>query len=94
MTNLEVVKYYVAGMEKGKTANLRIEGANGELLINYGTVLAQRLVDENGIVSYIVNETKYSRSTSSIQSLISQSIPENMIAETVTNVPMGASSLN
>lgn len=94
MKNLDVVKYYVAGIEKGKTKNLRIEGANGDLLVNYGTVLAQRVVDKNGAVSYIVNETKYSSSTSRIQSLIRQTIPTDMIEKTVTDVRMGASSLN
>jgi hypothetical protein len=93
MKNLDVVKLYVAGVEKGKTTNLRIEGHEGERLMNYNTCLAQRVVTD-GIVSYIVNETKYSRSTSAIQSMVRGAIPSHMIDKTVTGIQMGDSSLN
>lgn len=95
MKNIDVVNYYVACMKNGfKTTNVKIAGDSSELLMNYGTCLVQRLVDDNGVISYIVNETKYSRSTSAIQTMVRGAIPSNMIAKTVTDIPMGTRSLN
>lgn len=93
MKNLDVVKLYVAGAEKGKTTNLRIEGLEGERLMNYNTCLVQRVITESGLVNYIVNETRYSSSTSRIQSFVRQTIPTEMICKTVTDINMGASNL-
>lgn len=60
MKNVDVIKNFVNGSTKGKTANLYIEG---DKLFNYNTCIAQR-VDNNNM---IVNMTKYSTSTSTIQ---------------------------
>lgn len=94
MKNVDVVKHYVAGAEKGKTKNVSITGHEGERLMNYFTCLAQRLVDEKGKVSYIINATKYSQSTTDIQNMLLTSIPSNMIDKTVIDIPMGTSKLN
>ncbi len=62
MSNKEFVKKFAQGATTGKYSNLRIDGNK---LINYWTVIAERV--EGGIR---LNERKYSRSTSAIQSLI------------------------
>lgn len=91
MKNEYVVKLYVAGEEEGKSNNLRIEG---DKLFSYFTCIAQRLIDENGKVSYIVNNTKYSKSTTTIQNMVMNHIPNDLIITQLRDVDMGASSLN
>ena len=93
MKNVDVVKLFVAGVEKGKTTNVRIEGSHEEArLMNYNTCLAQRVV-KDAKVTYIVNNTKYSRSTSAIQKMIENQIPFSMIEDIVIDVPMNTRSL-
>lgn len=62
MRNKEFIKMFANGATRGQYSNLRIDG---DKLINYWTVIAERV--EGGIR---LNERKYSRSTSAIQSLI------------------------
>ena len=63
MKNIDVIKKFIAGGTSGGTKNLRIEGNR---LMNYDTCIAEREVlpshDE-----YVLNMTKYSSSTSTIQ---------------------------
>ena len=62
MSNKDFIKKFAQGATRGQYSNLRIDG---DKLINYWTVIAERV--EGGIR---LNERKYSRSTSAIQSLI------------------------
>lgn len=79
MTNIELIKKYNAGATRGGSGgrlygryNLRIEG---DKLVNYSTIIAKR--DVNGNI--ILNNHKYSRTTSKIQSYIKNYC--NVIAE-------------
>ncbi len=90
MKNTDVVTAFLNGESKAKTKNLRIEGKN---LINYNTILAQRVGDGKGNNSYVVNITKYSQSTTTIQNVILKEIPESKILRCVTGIPMGADYL-
>lgn len=87
--NSDVVKAFFNGQDNVKTANLYIEN---DKLINYYTVLAERLPREGGEFHFILNETKYSRSTSTIQSVIYKQASGHSF-ETVDNKPMGVSKL-
>ena len=62
MSNKEFIRKFAQGATRGQYSNLRIEG---DKLINYWTVIAERVAD-----GVRLNERKYSRSTSAIQSLI------------------------
>lgn len=62
MNNEKFIKMFANGATRGKYSNLRIDG---DRLINYWTVIAERVA--GGIR---LNERKYSRSTTRIQSLI------------------------
>lgn len=72
MTNIELIKKFARGGTTGGSGgrlygryNLRIEGDN---LVNYSTIIAKR-VSNNGV---ILNNHKYSRTTSKIQGYIRQ----------------------
>lgn len=82
MKNADVVRKFLNGETKGKAGNLHIEG---DKLINYFTVIAQRI---NGVVH--INTTKYSMSTTTVQNMI---VRELYNAPTVQDVPKGASDL-
>lgn len=82
MKNADVVSKFLNGETRGKAGNLYIEG---DKLINYFTVIAQRI---NGVVH--INTTKYSMSTTKIQNII---VRELYNAPTVQDVPKGASDL-
>lgn len=90
MKNADIIKSYVAGDEKARATNLRIEG---EKLFNYSTCLAQRHINEDGEVLYLVNATKYSKSSTTIQNMILNTLPHNQIVEVLVDVPQGARSL-
>ena len=62
MRNVDLIMKFESGATKGKCGNLKIIG---DYLINYSTVIAQRV--ENGIK---LNTRKYSRTTSVIQNTI------------------------
>jgi hypothetical protein len=85
MRNIEVVRNFINGATKGKTTNLYIDG---DKLINYTTTLLQR---HNG--KFIVNISKYSSSTSRIQSMILKELPEYGVKYKVGNLHRGVSNL-
>ncbi len=68
MTNLQVIQAFRDGATRGKSGdgNLYIDG---DLLRNYDTTLAQRVNYGN-----IYNATKYSRTTSKIQTMIKREL--------------------
>lgn len=73
-----------------KTKNLRIEGRD---LMNYNTILAQAIGDGYGNYHYVINVTKYSTSTTTIQNMILNNIDERKILKCVGDIPMGANYL-
>lgn len=81
MRNNDVIATFVNGGTNAKAKNLYIDG---DKLMNYNTCLAQRI--ESGNI--VVNMTKYSPTTSTIQNVLNGSIPaySKII---VNNVPMG-----
>jgi hypothetical protein len=88
LTNQSVIAAYVNGTGAGvesHTGNLWVT-ATGDRLMNYSTCLIERV---NG--KFIVNETKYSVTTSKIQTYIYREMGSRWIA--VNNVPQGSSSL-
>jgi hypothetical protein len=85
MKNIDVIKTFVNGGTTGKTKNLRIEG---EKLFNYNTCLAQR----NG-TEIVVNATKYSTSTTTIQNKLLHELTYHMDVMTLANIPMGTQDL-
>ena len=60
MTNNDVIRLFIQGETKGKTAHLKIEG---DKLINYTTAIAYRVAPD----MYLINGEHYSRTTSTIQ---------------------------
>lgn len=63
MTNREVIEHFVNGTKNGAKANsVRISG-DGLTLFSYGTAIAQKAAND----TIIVNETKYSATTSKHQ---------------------------
>lgn len=86
MTNLEVIKNFVNGKD-AHTANVR--SVNGKL-INYSTILAERLEDG----SFIMNMTKYSPTTSKVQFYIRQELKGRKVKQTTKYVPLGTQNLS
>lgn len=84
MKNAELVKNFVYGDTKGKTANLKIEG---DKLVSYNTVIAQRRAGK----VMLINGTKYSPTTSKIQNMLKRL--EFAFDETSIDVPRGAGDL-
>ena len=91
MTNAQVIMEFING-GVAKTKNLRVEG---KFLYNYDTPLAMRLNVNSGEekIMYVINATKYSQSTTTIQNQLLKFIPENDILRVVTGIPMGANYL-
>lgn len=69
MKNIDIIKKFVNGETKGKTTNLYIQG---DSLINYSTIIAKRT--DKG---FLVNSTKYSQSTSTIQNALKRELQGN-----------------
>lgn len=85
--NIDVVNAFINGESKPKTKNLRIEG---DKLFNYNTVIAER--DCNGRI--LVNVTKYSRSTSTIQNMLMKELDMvGMSYAMFSDIKIGADSL-
>lgn len=86
--NIDVIHAFINGADKPKTKNLRIEYNK---LINYNTVIAE--CDGN---QWIVNVTKYSQSTTTIQNALIKEMSnaglENCI-KFVTEIKRGVNSL-
>jgi hypothetical protein len=85
LKNAEVIVMFLEGETKGKASNLRIEG---DKLINYNTVLAQRGD------TMMVNLTGYSSSTSKIQNRLLAEIDYTEIEYDIAlNIPIGCQNL-
>lgn len=83
MRNVDVIEKFLNREAKGKVTNLRIE-SQGRKLVNYNTVLAQW--NEDG--SLTVNNTKYSSSTSRIQTQIKHLVNQKGIEyKEITKIP-------
>jgi hypothetical protein len=83
--NVDVVEAFFNGQSNVKTTNLYIEDNK---LVNYATTLAERVPQESGEYHFIINETKYSRSTSAIQTMIRRCASSHS-HKTVDGKPMG-----
>jgi hypothetical protein len=91
MKNIDVITTFINGGAKAKTKNLRIEG---DKLFNYNTCIAERWAKIGGEeYGFVVNATKYSQSTTTIQNKLLHLIPEYALAQTLVSIPMGADSL-
>jgi hypothetical protein len=91
MKNIDVIKTFANGGAKAKTKNLRIEG---DRLMNYDTCIAERWAKLGGEeYGFVVNVTKYSQSTTTIQNKLVDIIPEDLVANYMRNIPMGTDSL-
>lgn len=86
--NIDVIKAFVNGESKPHTKNLKIIG---DTLVNYNTCLVQRIPQANGGFVFLNNTTKYSVSTSKIQSYIRSYLYGKVVE--VSNVRMGAREL-
>ena len=89
--NIDVVQAFMNGEDRPKTKNLRIENNK---LVNYGTVIAER---SNNLDRFVVNVTKYSQSTTTIQNMLLREI-DNLPSKSVRkiykdNVEMGTDRL-
>ena len=85
MSNKEVIKRFVEGLSgKSFNGNLFIS-LDGQRLINYNTCIAQRV----GYGKYVFNRTKYSTSTSKIQSYVAYYLKTEKYKE-VTDVPINS----
>lgn len=91
MKNIEVIQAFVNGDENAKTKNLYIEG---DRLMNYDTCLAERFELLDGTLRFIVNISKYSTTTTTIQNKLINYLPEDPMNQFLTNIPMGADSLS
>lgn len=91
MKNIDVIKTFVNGGTKAKTTNLYIDG---DKLMNYTTCLCERFEKLGGQeFGFVINTTKYSQSTTTIQNKLYDYIPEDLITAELRNIPMGAYSL-
>ena len=90
MKNSEVYKMFVNGANEGNGSNMRIFNNR---LYSYNTCICERFVNERGYYNFILNETKYSVSTSRHQYYLRYALRnENVIP--ANNVPMCADSLH
>jgi hypothetical protein len=75
MTNEQIIKRFFCNPKEASANNLHIEKRGDNwILVNYYTDLVIYHTDIN---QYVMNETKYSVSTSRIQSLIRSYIPSS-----------------
>ena len=89
MKNSVVCEKFVNGANEGKGSNLRILDNR---LYSYNTCICERFVNERGYYNFIMNETKYSVSTSRHQYYLRYALRnENVIP--ANNVPKRANSL-
>ena len=90
MKNSEVCKVFVNGANEGNGSNLRIINNR---LYSYNTCICERFVNGCGHYNFIMNETKYSVTTSRHQYYLRYALRyENVIP--ANNVPRGAESLS
>lgn len=93
MTNLDVCFCFVNGSKNGaRSLSMRVS-SDGSKIYSYGTVIAQKLA--NG--SVILNETKYSVTTSKHQSHLRHALasltPSVVVHHTTKQVPIGTYDL-
>ena len=86
MSNKEVINAFVNG-KNARSSNGNLKSVNGKL-ISYYTTIAQK--NEDG--TFVLNTTKYSVSTSKIQTWTKHALRFYDYKE-VTNIPIGAHSL-
>lgn len=87
MNNQSVINAFVCGKSaKSSNGNLK---SFGNRLVSYYTTIAQRL--DNGTI--VLNRTKYSVSTSKIQTWTKGAFHDNRNVAEVTDVPFGATDL-
>lgn len=90
MRNQDVIKEFAQGSAKFMHGfSVHVGGYKYEKLYSYDTAIAQRL--PNG--KYIVNDTRYSVTTSKAQSYTRYHIPSDKQVHTDINVPFGADDL-
>lgn len=89
MRNQDVIKMFANGCTKLVKANSVSIGFDGNTLYSYDTAIAQRL--PNG--KYIMNETKYSVTTSKAQSYARYYIPSELQIPTTKVVPICTTNL-
>lgn len=87
---IDVIKAFFNGEKQGKASNLYIEGKN---LMNYNTILAQRVDIGEGKIRYLINLTRYSVSTTTIQNQIVSLVPEQSVLSYKHDIPEGADYL-
>lgn len=88
MNNQSVINAFVCGKSaKSSNGNLK---SFGNRLVSYYTTIAERLADG----TIVLNRTKYSVSTSKIQTWLLGDVLNNKLKhKEVYNVPLGASDL-
>lgn len=95
MKNIDVIRAFVETNKPCKTKNLNFDGTH---LINYNTALAQY---DSETRTFYVNRTKYSVSTSKIQTYLNRELLDlkDLLGDSVTmidiygNVPQGTKDL-
>lgn len=90
MKNSEVCKMFVNGANEGNGSNMRIFNNR---LYSYNTCICERFVNERGYYNFIMNETKYSVSTSRHQNYLHYALRNENVVE-ANSVPKGAESLS
>ncbi|UUV46127.1 hypothetical protein [Bacillus phage vB_BanS-Thrax1] len=92
MRNVDVLFAFVTGLNKQRTKNLFIDN---DRLYHHNTCLAERKRKRDGSYSYVVNVSKYSQSTTTIQNALLRTIPNpEKTLRCVTEVQKGADSLS
>ena len=87
MDNKSVINAFVCG-KSAKSSNGNLKSL-GNRLVSYYTTIAQRL--DNGTI--VLNRTKYSTSTSKIQSWTKRVFDGHRNVVEVTNIPLGTTDL-
>lgn len=88
--NVDVLQAFINGETQGNGSNLYIEK---DKLFNYGTVIAERDLTSDE-PRFILNKTKYSRSTSTIQNKLElMMLHHDITYSVIDNVRMGANKL-
>lgn len=91
MKNVDVLVAFINGESGARTRTLYIDGNK---LFNYNTCIAERTLEDDGD-SFVVNVSKYSNATTTIQNALLRMIPnpENKL-RCVVEIPQGADSLS
>lgn len=92
MRNVDVVFAFVTGLSRQRTKNLFIDG---DRLYHHNTCLGERKRKRDGSYTYIVNASKYSQSTTTIQNALLKTIPNpEQTLQCIADIPKGADSLS